>query len=44
MDLDISLQPMVRQLRDHLESMETNATQTKGMNAALSETVAVLEN
>ncbi|MCJ1382313.1 hypothetical protein MMC17_005426 [Xylographa soralifera] len=44
MGLDASLHPIVLQLRGHLENMETNATQTKGMNTALSETSAVLES
>ncbi|MCJ1432894.1 hypothetical protein MMC27_002252 [Xylographa pallens] len=44
MDLDVSLQPTVWQLCDHLGSMETNATQTKGIIPALSETAAVLES
>ncbi|MCJ1317621.1 hypothetical protein MMC15_002946 [Xylographa vitiligo] len=44
MDLDVFLQPLVLQLRGHLDSMETNAAQTKGLNTALSETAALLES
>ncbi|MCJ1388412.1 hypothetical protein MMC18_001259 [Xylographa bjoerkii] len=44
MDLDASLQPVVLQLRSHLESLENNASQIEGTNTALLETAAVLES
>ncbi|MCJ1397831.1 hypothetical protein MMC11_001027 [Xylographa trunciseda] len=44
MNIDASLQPLLLQLRSHLESMENNATQMKGMKIALLQTAAVLES
>ncbi|MCJ1284474.1 hypothetical protein MMC26_003806 [Xylographa opegraphella] len=44
MDVDGYLQPRILQLHGHLKSIETNATQTKGMNASISDTAAILQN
>lgn len=43
-NLDSALQPVVMQLRSHLESMESNVEQVAGISDALCATTAVLDD